>query len=68
MPQLRPLSFSNPAGAATSLFRFTHRHAQARQEELVVLGVPIVAGVGYYERRDGTQSGDNLSCVVEPTL
>ena len=31
-----------------------------------MLGLPQVVGVRYYDRRNGAQPSDNLSCVVEP--
>src|SRR5208282_3177714 len=47
--------------------RLAGRQAQARQVELAVLGVPVLAEVRYHERRDGAQPRDDLSRVVEPT-
>ena len=44
---------------------FFGRQAQARQEKLAVLGVPIDAEVRYYERRDRAQPCDHLFRVVE---
>src|SRR5271165_3903051 len=55
---------SRRAGGSRSC-RLAGRQAQARQEQLAMLGVPQVADVRYYDRGNGSQPRYDLSCVVE---
>src|SRR5437660_12829143 len=41
--------------------------AEARQEQLLVLGVPQEAGVRYHNWGNGSQPLDDRACVIEPT-
>ena len=43
----------------------TGRQAQARQKKLAVFGRSQKDGVRYYDRRNGAQPADDLSCVVK---
>jgi hypothetical protein len=70
-----PISREYPATSAARIAarpgpgsrRFAGSQAQARQQQLAVLGVPHRSGVRYHHGGNDAQPRDELLCLVEPT-